>query len=66
MDAAYWLANCHGFLVNAPKTDVGVVDDVILDANGHAEALLVRAGGFRGRDLRLAVEDIVEIVPRSG
>jgi hypothetical protein len=65
MNADYWLAHCHGFLVNAPVVDVGVVDDVILDAYGHAEALLVRAGGFRGRDLLLAVDDIVEIVPED-
>jgi hypothetical protein len=65
MDPEYWLAHCHGFLVNSPTADIGVVDEVMLDAGGQPEALLVRAGGFRGRELVVAVEDVVEIVPQA-
>jgi predicted PurR-regulated permease PerM len=42
-----------------------VVDEVILDPAGQPEALRVRVGGFRGRDLVLMVEDVVEIVPEE-
>jgi hypothetical protein len=65
MDPDYWLAHCHGFLVNSPTADIDVIDEVMLGPGGQPEALLVRAGGFRGHELVLAVEDVVEIVPEA-
>lgn len=63
MNADYWLAHCHGFLVNAPNQDVGVVDDVLFDPTGCPEKLLVRTGGFRGRTVSLPVAEVLEIIP---
>jgi hypothetical protein len=32
MDPEYWLGHCHGFLVNSPTADIGVIDGVMLGA----------------------------------
>ena len=63
MDADYWLVHCHGFHVNSPNEKVGVVDEVIFDARGNPETLLVRAGGFRGNTIALAIDEVIEIIP---
>ncbi len=63
MDADYWLVHCHGFHVNSPNEKVGVVDEVIFDARGYPETLLVRAGGFRGQTFALAIDEVIEIIP---
>jgi hypothetical protein len=63
MEADYWLAHCRGFLVNAPGEDVGVVDDLLLDAGGRPETLVVRTRGIRGRMLEIPTSEVVEIVP---
>lgn len=65
LDPEYWLAHCQGFLVNSATAGIGVVDEVLLDPAGQPEGLLVRVGGFRGRDVVLALEDVLEIVPEA-
>jgi hypothetical protein len=65
MDPEYWLAHCRGFLVNSPRAYIGVVDEVMVNPGGQPEALLVRAGCLRLRDVIFAVEDVVEIVPQA-
>jgi hypothetical protein len=63
MDADYWLARCHGFLVNAPGADVGVVDDVLYARGGEPSTLLIRTSGLRGQIVEVSTSAVVEIVP---
>jgi hypothetical protein len=62
LDADYWLGNCHGFLVDSPSGEVGVVEDVYQGRRGPR--LLVVASGWFGRSLGLVrVEDVAAIYP---
>jgi hypothetical protein len=58
------LRHSHGFLVDAPDEEVGVVDDVVVDAQGHPTALLVSCGWFGRRREAVPVADVDEIYPR--
>ena len=63
----YWIANCHGFLVDTPAgVHVGVVDDVLVPVSSqHAAALeiSVPAGLFRTHRFVLPVETVRAILP---
>jgi hypothetical protein len=64
MDAETLLLQSHGFLVDAiPDEAVGVVDDVIVDEDGHPSALVVSAGWFGRRRLTVPVAEVDEICP---
>ena len=62
VDPEALLLQCHGFLVDAiPDDPVGVVEDVLVDEQGHPTALVVSAGWFGRRRLTVPVADIDEI-----
>jgi hypothetical protein len=66
LDPDALLLQSHGFLVDAiPDERVGVVDDVLVDEDGHARALVVASGWFGRRRLVVPVEDVAEICPRE-
>ncbi len=63
----YWLRHCHGFLVDTVAGDeVGVVDDVALDARAReAATLIVACGWFGRRRLSVPVDEVETILPGS-
>ena len=66
-DRAYWLRSCHGFGVFDAKGRLGVVEEVLYGgySSEMPETLLVRAGLFGRRQVRVAVEDVAEVIPRE-
>lgn len=61
---AWWLANCHGFLVDdEAEQPIGVVDDVLLDHVGKGPCALVVVQGWGGRWLIVPVDAVTKIVP---
>lgn len=67
LDPEYWLANCHGFLVDSESgRDMGVVEDVELEhSSGRALALVVASGWFGRRRQTVPVEHVQTIFPRE-
>jgi hypothetical protein len=64
IDPEALLLQSHGFLVDAiPDEPVGVVEDVLVDEDGHPRALVVSSGWFGRRRLIVPVSDVVEIYP---
>jgi uncharacterized protein YrrD len=65
LDPEYWLANCHGFLVDSELgRDIGVVEDVVLEPSSGRAFTLVVASGWFGRRLRtIPVVDVQRIIP---
>lgn len=63
----YWLAHCHGFLVDTLADEpVGVVDDLRVDpSTGAAASLEISSpvGWFRNRRFLFAAEDVRVILP---
>ena len=66
VDPEALLLQSHGFLVDAiPDEPIGVVDDVLVDEQGRAQALVVRSGWFGRRRFTVSVDDVAEISPGS-
>jgi hypothetical protein len=64
-DADGVLLRSHGFLVDAVEDEeVGVVEDVVVDAEGHPTALVVSCGWFGRRRETVSVDDVAVIYPR--
>lgn len=62
VDPEYWLSNCHGFLVDSPAGEVGVIDDVYFGR--RRPRLLIVASRWFGRSLSLVpVEEVIAIYP---
>ncbi|MGE5151081.1 MAG: hypothetical protein ACM3II_13240 [Rhodospirillaceae bacterium] len=61
------MRSCHGFRVFDVKGRLGVVEEVIYGSYSSEmpETLLVRAGLFGRRQVRVAVEDVAEVIPRQ-
>lgn len=58
------LATCHGFLVDDDcGRPIGVVEDVVLDADSAAPVQLVVTTGWRGRRSTVSVDEILEVIP---
>jgi hypothetical protein len=61
---AWWLANCHGFLVDdEAEQPIGVVDDVLLNHVGKHPCALVVVQGWGRRWLIVPVDAVTKITP---
>jgi hypothetical protein len=66
LDPLSLLADSHGYLVDAmPDEPVGIVDDVVLDAEGTPVALLVSCGRFGRQQCSIPVADVHDVRPRD-
>jgi hypothetical protein len=65
LDPERLLAEAHDFLVDDPDGPVGVVDEIVPDEAGSAEAIVVACGWFGRRVLVVAPEDVDEILPEE-
>ncbi len=64
--AEYWLANCEGFLVDAPDGRLGPVLDVLVrDGERTPSSFVVSAGTFIPRLVLIPVEDVEDVLPRE-
>ncbi len=60
------LAACHSFLVDDDcDRPVGVVEDVILDAQLSAPVRLLVAPGPRDQRMSIGIHEVLEVVPGS-
>lgn len=61
---SYWLRQCHGFWVETPGGRLGIIEDVLYEADlERASALAVRGGLFGQRVELVPVEDVDVIEP---
>jgi hypothetical protein len=66
LDPLRLLADSHGYLVDAmPDEPVGIVDDVVLDAEGTPVALIVSCGRFGRQQCSIPVADVHDVRPRE-
>lgn len=63
-DRDYWIANCHGFRVDAGAGRIGVVEDV-RTSEGDEPVLVVRAGLLGRRVLLIPGSEVAFVVPRA-
>jgi hypothetical protein len=64
-DRNYWLARCEGFEVYAGRTRLGVVESLRFERHtDRPDSVVVRSGLLRLRRTVVAVDDVVEILPR--
>jgi len=62
----YWLSHCQGFRVDSPDGRVGFVEDVCYGVDpDRPEALAVRVGILGRKVVLVAVDEVVEIIPRK-
>jgi hypothetical protein len=62
-DPRYWVNHCEGFDVEWDGARIGVVEDVVRDESGEAEALHVRGGLFGTDAYEVPMEDITDVLP---
>lgn len=56
----YWLGHCTGFRVDGPDGQLGYVEEVLLDPEGHTPRALI----VRGADTSVvSVGEIVRLLP---
>lgn len=60
----YWLANCHGFQVDAPSGRLGVVERVERRSDGSVRALIVLGGVLGATRWEVPVDDVAVVQPR--
>jgi uncharacterized protein YrrD len=61
-----WLDNCQGFRAEVAGKRVGVVEEVLHDADrGKVVGLLLRGGLFGTKITLVSSEDVVDVMPRS-
>jgi PRC-barrel domain len=62
----YWLEHCEGFRVEASGRRIGLVEDVLLNAEDNRPAAIMVAAGLRGvRTVVVPVEQIEAVQPRD-
>jgi hypothetical protein len=65
-DPGAWLARSHGFRVDSPEGRVGEVTSLrFYSGADRPDALVVRTGLFRRRDVEIPVDEIEVIAPRE-